>query len=364
MKYPFFAVSLFLSITIRAQVYVQNNSLEGLAPSLNSAPAFWTKCSPGTPDIQPGLHNVTLPAHDGASYAGLIHDFSLNNRKETISAQLLSPLVVGQSYTMNLALVDFKNIDPNWNVSGYLEIWGGSTPCDFSELLWISPQITNTNFWQLYNATFTPSSATTHISLRASTPTGWCSLGVDKMDDSPILAEYPLQAWITREQKKVFLHIEFLPLEEGDEILIEKSSLLDLDFTLLEKVTEPLSPLLLEDFEGAQEDSIYRISLLDQNGRVKNSLLKTLRQDTDSFFKLTPNPLQQNSFLKMETLIKKAGPAQIWIRDALGSLIYSEKFYAEVGVLRKEIKMDFPSGSYSLIFNSIDQNSHSIFSVL
>tara|TARA_R100001015_G_scaffold19116_2_gene14946 strand:- start:1340 stop:9850 length:8511 start_codon:yes stop_codon:yes gene_type:complete len=135
-----------------------------------------------------------LPAYQGKTYIGMTIQTNgigqvttwgpnYNTWQEGVSQELSSPMTVGTTYQMTLALTQgWEDQTPDIVVS----IWGGSDQCPCedngpmsstylgydnnthnSEILWTSPALTQSPpQWTLYTATFTPTSPHSHIHFR------------------------------------------------------------------------------------------------------------------------------------------------------------------------------------------------------
>lgn len=147
--------------TVAAQnVPLTNASLEG-TPGKNHIPAGWQVVT-GTPDIQPGVFGIQLPAAAGNSYAGMHGGYRF---MEGIGQELVAPLVPGTTYVMSLDLATA----PAYLYPvcyGNVAVFGGMTPGDTAQLLWMSGAFTHTG-WQRYHAAFMPHAAYRYISF-------WC----------------------------------------------------------------------------------------------------------------------------------------------------------------------------------------------
>lgn len=145
---------------------VVNPSFEG-TPQPHITPGPWTNCHPGqTPDTQPGSWGVTLPASNGSSYLGLVHQPS-SGWQEGASEALSSPMVAGTTYNFTIDLANSSStqggIDPG---CAECQIWGSSnSECDQTVLLWSSGNITSIDAWQTYNVTITPTQNFPYISI-------------------------------------------------------------------------------------------------------------------------------------------------------------------------------------------------------
>ncbi|MBN4062323.1 PKD domain-containing protein [Bacteroidales bacterium AH-315-I05] len=137
-----------------------NPSFEGPV-GIAIVPSPWNACV-GSPDTHPdltgplsALSNIT--PSNGSTYVGFGVNWS-GSFVEAVAQTLASPLVAGTNYqfTMDLAQSNTAGVAPPGCVE--LQIWGGALVCDFSELLWSSGVIMNTN-WVTQSINFTPTSA-------------------------------------------------------------------------------------------------------------------------------------------------------------------------------------------------------------
>jgi hypothetical protein len=133
-----------------------------------AAPPDWDVCL-GSPDIDPS--ESLLPPSDGMSYVGLaVGSGTFSAATESIGTTLCSALQVGTEYSFCLDLgigvrgVTLPGPAPP-GPSPTLQIWGGGSPCNQEELLWTSPQITNTDSWTRVCGSFVPSQALSGLSL-------------------------------------------------------------------------------------------------------------------------------------------------------------------------------------------------------
>ncbi|HEY0272977.1 MAG TPA: SprB repeat-containing protein, partial [Chitinophaga sp.] len=138
--------------TCGQDIYLQNPSLEG-PPAIGKVPPGWNECG-NTPDTQPQqvvYCGITLPASAGKTYAGLLCTTYL---EEGLSQQLATPLKAGVTYT-----ISFDMAYPTYycihTCYGQMVLYGGDAARDKGEVLWMSPEFTNTG-WQRFTATFTP----------------------------------------------------------------------------------------------------------------------------------------------------------------------------------------------------------------
>ncbi|GAA0543825.1 hypothetical protein GCM10009415_27440 [Chitinophaga japonensis] len=147
---------------------VENPSLEGTNSGINKVPQGWFKVS-GTPDVQPGVFHARQPPSSGLHYMGM---HSGPKQVEAIGQALRDSIKGGLMYSMSLDLAYARDYYYS-NCYGNLAIFGGNTPGDSAELLWMSTPFTHEQ-WKRYDVVFTPSKSYKYISLWAY-PTAPCS---------------------------------------------------------------------------------------------------------------------------------------------------------------------------------------------
>lgn len=141
----FCIVSFFHSLTAQ-DILLKNPSLEG-SPGQGKVPPSWI--GRNTPDIQPGILNITQPASDGATYVGLHSGLTW---LESMSQEV--PLVGGRSYTIAMDLA-YSPVYSSPACYGNLTIYGSNNPSDTTERLWSSGNFSHTN-WKRYTFVFHP----------------------------------------------------------------------------------------------------------------------------------------------------------------------------------------------------------------
>lgn len=136
-------------ITYAQDIKLANPSLEGVS-SEGNPPASWHTIEK-TPDTQPGVYNINLPASDGTSYIGLFCERGL---QEAISQQLPQRLDSGKTYYLNF---DLAYPPVYYKAMAYASfiIYGGDKEGERTEELWESGAIYNQQ-WKKYTAVFTP----------------------------------------------------------------------------------------------------------------------------------------------------------------------------------------------------------------
>ena len=147
--------------------FVQNPSFEG-TPYPNIITSLpWGTCMPGTtPDTQPGNFWVTLPPSHGNSYIGMLHQWlsGLEDWSEGAGQLLVNPMKAGFPYFF---YIDLANSGPGPVFSGGcigLQIRGGFSMCDKTELLWSSGSVSHQT-WETYNVSFVPGLPYTSITI-------------------------------------------------------------------------------------------------------------------------------------------------------------------------------------------------------
>jgi gliding motility-associated-like protein len=157
---------LFILLAIAGPVCAQhimlnNPSLEGTSAGVSKVPQGWIKVA-GTPDILPGVYSIGKHPSNGKHYEGL---HSGPAKMEAIGQALPDSLKGGLMYqvSFDMAYVLKYLYD---NCYGNLAIFGGNTPTDSTELLWMSGVFTHES-WKRYEAVFTPSRSYKYISFWA-----------------------------------------------------------------------------------------------------------------------------------------------------------------------------------------------------
>jgi gliding motility-associated-like protein len=161
----------FINNVASAQhVTLENSSLEG-KPGVKVAPPGWL-VAVNTPDILPGVNGFSKIAKAGKTYVGLQGGPVY---REGIEQELSTPLQKGRIYNLSLDLA-FSSVYGHGHCYGNLAIFGGDTPGDTSELLWMSGSFTDTA-WHRWTAEFKPRATHKFISFYAY-PEEKCNLGV------------------------------------------------------------------------------------------------------------------------------------------------------------------------------------------
>jgi hypothetical protein len=132
-------------------IYWQNGSFEG-EPHDATVPVGWLACEPGTtPDILPGYWGVATEASEGETYVGLIR--RLNGTFESITQRLSIPIAKGSCYGFSFDLAGGATYS-GYNEPLRLRIWGSSSKCSKTQLLFESDGIEHT-YWKRYRTKFT-----------------------------------------------------------------------------------------------------------------------------------------------------------------------------------------------------------------
>ena len=174
----FILALFFIIITSTAQAqFFENPSLEGNNTFSSSLPYYWTPCTVNaTPDTQPGSWGINLYPSDGDTYMGLVAigtyaDTShyRNRTYEDAQTKLVQPFLKNRNYEFDLDLAYSDKMEDAFESFAnplVLRVWGGSSSCDKSQLLWTSPAIDHAG-WKNYKFEFTPSEDITWIILEA-----------------------------------------------------------------------------------------------------------------------------------------------------------------------------------------------------
>lgn len=147
--------------------YLENPSFEGPVVE-NSPPSGWWGCTRfSTPDTQPGVVDIDIPASEGETYLsmrvrGEIHSAQYEDwvdTRENCQTKLIKPLQKDICYKMEVDLAR----DPEVVLFGLtvdtrpvkFRVWGSEFYCDTSELLAETGPIENLN-WERFTFTLTP----------------------------------------------------------------------------------------------------------------------------------------------------------------------------------------------------------------
>jgi hypothetical protein len=164
----FFAGALAWSFALYQQdpdgaVHLYNPSFED-TPRASASPAGWRSWTPGsTPDIMPGAWGVDFAPQDGQSCVALVT--REDGTVEDISQALSEPLLRDTCYTLSIYLAHSDQY-VGYNLPGRIRIWGGEKPGVKTELLSVSPLISNQS-WKMYRFRFVPTRDLRSITLEA-----------------------------------------------------------------------------------------------------------------------------------------------------------------------------------------------------
>jgi hypothetical protein len=162
--FPLLALSLGAALA-HGQTNLNNSSFEGITGA-GTTPPGWSNCY-GTPDVLPGVWDVTLAPFNGSTYVGLVTDYG--GYQEAVGQPFTFTASVNYSFSLNLARSTMYS--DGYGAGGRLNVWAGSANCGKSQLIWISPVATGT--WQNHNFSFTPTANYTHITLEIEYPPGF-----------------------------------------------------------------------------------------------------------------------------------------------------------------------------------------------
>lgn len=117
---------------------------------------YWKGCNFNTsPDHQPYQMGVNTIAKNGNKYISLVARD--NNTFEDIGQRLIEPIIVGQSYSLQLDLAYSEDYISSFKNPIKLKVWLGRDSCEKGELIWKSPAITHEE-WETYQFLFSPGS--------------------------------------------------------------------------------------------------------------------------------------------------------------------------------------------------------------
>lgn len=175
-------IAFMCSFSLRGQdvIPLTNGSFEDL-PKQSQSPRGWSDCGfPGESptDVHPASDSLSYwevqqPPADGKTYLGMV--VRDNETYESISQYLPAPLTPGNCYEMEISLCRSKiyisqsrmtGRTENYDEPVVLRIYGGTSICRPSELLYESPPVTNFD-WETYNISFEANGTYRTITLEA-----------------------------------------------------------------------------------------------------------------------------------------------------------------------------------------------------
>ena len=167
----FLAVLFLMVINQTTAQNLQNPSFEGGA-AVAQLPQMWLPLGQASsPDTQPGVWKVTLPANHGNSYISMVcRGYSIFDSYlwESCYQPLNNPLQIGENYKYSIDLAYSPNFladTVKFNRPVNLRIWG-KNDAQQKELLWESGTISNTN-WETFYVEVKPSISVEYIVLEA-----------------------------------------------------------------------------------------------------------------------------------------------------------------------------------------------------
>lgn len=341
-------------------ITVLNPSFEGSAAS-SVSPPNWTACG-GSPDTQPPWWGVSLPASNGSTYYGLVYPQSIPSSQESGRALTSTPLMPGTVHNMTVDLANLQAYNGSWNGNCIARLWGG-TGCTMSQILWSSPQLTNST-WNTHNVSFTPTSAWTSLIWQVVIGTGtFSSLGVDNMSQiTTIILDVKVsdfQAEVNQGQ------VDLSWVAEGDHedtrYYIERARS-GQDFSELgmiqgQNTGKEASRHDYSDLRPEYGTSWYRLHTVDRNGEESWSpIVEVTVFDPSglSFGYIMPNPIIDQANLNI--LAESARLAEIQLLDSRGRMVHQQQVMLDKG--ENQLNLDFSgfqSGIYFVKMGAIVQ---------
>jgi hypothetical protein len=140
---------------------------------LGTTPPNWSTCS-GEPNVDPSVSLV--PAAIGKTYVGLpVGSGAFSGVTASIGTTLCAPVEPGTRYSFCIDVgIGVQGAlaapPPPGAPAPVLQIFGGTTACAQSDLLWTSPPITNQDSWTEDCASFVATQAVSYLSIVPSYP--------------------------------------------------------------------------------------------------------------------------------------------------------------------------------------------------
>lgn len=163
MKIIFTTLLFFVMTCGYAQSSILNPSFEETS-RMGKVPNHWEGCKRGgTPDILPGVWEVTTPAIDGDTYLGLIT--RSDGTWESVGQKLSTPVTPEECHTFTLQLARSATY-VEYNLPIKLKVYLGNDLCDKAQLIGDTENITSEE-WKKYEFGFIPKAKYTHLILEA-----------------------------------------------------------------------------------------------------------------------------------------------------------------------------------------------------
>lgn len=191
-----FLIAFLLSTPALGQ-FLANPSFEGTQQA-NIPPAPWTPCNDySTPDTQPGFWGINFAPSNGNSYVSLFTrgsgGFLNDGIPEAIGTPLAKSLKKDSCYFFSIDLAFFSKATFTGSWGEFIEyknpttlkIYGGTSSCQKSVVLYQSATITNEQ-WQAYAFTITPDRDISFLTLEANYVNGEIKFGCLLLDNFKI----------------------------------------------------------------------------------------------------------------------------------------------------------------------------------
>ncbi|MEM7035600.1 MAG: hypothetical protein AAF570_01400 [Bacteroidota bacterium] len=356
---PLFSVILLAFLLCTNFAYGQvltNGTLDGPTGCCN-APPNWTNCS-GTPDRQiingtgAGINGINVPPTDGVSYTGYIS--SLSGYREAIGQP--ATLVAGTAYSGSMDLFRATSTTfTSWQGNGWMEIWGGSSCANRTELLWASPAVTNVYVWANFPISFTPTQNHSYI-IFWNTPNPATNPGCYNCMDNIILSGTVLPA---------FQKFELAERNEGVDIVWATDP-----NTEFSHFTVDWSPngmnfqrLTEKDFEAGTFDydwfhaspqsgvNHYRLMGYDLNGNLVVNKTETILVDVSQATTIYPSPASTHTAIRFE--VHKVADVTLRLFDPAGRLVLQRDGHYAAGAHEIDLALadQLSAGQYRIQLN-------------
>ena len=340
-KRVLFGFLLFAGGLVHAQP-ILNPSLEGPVGS-SVVPPNWDLCS-GSPDTQIlqgtgiGIYGINTPPANGSSYLGMVTTAGYIE----MAGQSVS-WTAGTTYAGSIKLYR-SNLHPNWNGTGQLRIWTGTSCSNMATLAWTSGTINNLNNWQTYPITITPANNVSYLIFENFHNVGTGDMNYFCMDDiilsATVLSVQLMNFAATDRADGLNLDWELDGLEGEETIELEWSA----DAANFESIARTQvdfqSGIWSHAHKGAAFGmNYYRLKVVDQNGQAVLSEIRQAEHKSGIVSQAFPNPANGSVSLRFDQA--EAGLVSVKLMDSAGRVVHVVEGHHEAGM--NTVQVDYPA---------------------
>lgn len=344
-----------------------------------SADHFMVCSGGGTFGVPTNVFGVQA-ARTGNAYIGFVTYFVSTNFREYAQIQLTSPLLSGQSYTVQAY---FSMGDPfGYATDGYGFYLSNAPVTSAAGPLPVTPQVqrasgnymTDQTGWTAIGGTFVASGGEQWLTVgnfRNDAATGFTNIGgwtwnYSYMDDVSVTPAVVLSAdlmsvkghWRGEDAQLSWSTIR----EQGtDRFVVERSLGVLNEWEPVGEVAAAGDSDDLRDYDfvdqGADPGKVnyYRIRVVDLNGSHGYSKLVELQGEdlADHFAGIYPNPASSGGQVALEMVLNQSKDVEVELMDLTGKMLHTQHFEAITGLNRLEIQLPvLATGCYLLRYRT------------